>query len=111
MAKKTQRDKDWPMIRRLLEANYWDATAGPTPSRVSFWLRELRTPELLIEAVRRFPQAAAEQTSRRAVQAALTGELQRIELALREEEDLERTADRAWWAPLRAELERLRREG
>jgi len=110
LAKKTQRDKDWPMIRRLLEANYWDAAAEPTPARISYWLRELRTPELLIEAVRRFPHAAVYETGRRAVQAALSGDPRRIEHALRDEEDTERTADRAYWAPLRAELEMLRHE-
>ena len=30
-AKKTQRDKDWPMIRRLVEANYFANRANPTP--------------------------------------------------------------------------------
>jgi hypothetical protein len=29
-AKKTQRDKDWPMIRRLLEAGYFKHREGPT---------------------------------------------------------------------------------
>lgn len=110
MAKKTQRDKDWPMIRRLLEANYWDPSAESTPSRISYWLRELRTPELLIETVRRFPQAAAQEARRQAVQAALTGDQGEVERALRAEEDAERAADRAYWVPLRTELEVLRRE-
>lgn len=110
MAKKTQRDKDWPMIRRLLEANYWDTSAEPTPARIGYWLRELRTAELLIEAVRRFPQAAAQEAGRPAVHAALTGDPLRTEHALRDEEDAERAADRAYWAPLRTELELLRRE-
>ena len=48
-AKKTQRDKDWPMIRRLLEANYFENRQRPTPQRIVFWLRELRTAPLLIE--------------------------------------------------------------
>ena len=48
-AKKTQRDKDWPMIRRLLEANYFENRQRPTPQRIAFWLRELRTAALLIE--------------------------------------------------------------
>jgi hypothetical protein len=53
----------------------------PTPERVDFWLTELRTPVLLIEA------------------------------ALDNEERREREADRRYWAPLREELERLRHEG
>ena len=40
-AKKTQRDKDWPMIRRLLEAHFFQNSAKPSPAQIRFWLREL----------------------------------------------------------------------
>ena len=43
-AKKTQRDKDWPMIRRLVERHYFENRGQPTVARVRFWLAELRTP-------------------------------------------------------------------
>ena len=46
-AKKTQRSKDWPMLQRLVEAHYLRHRAAPTPEQQQFWLRELRTPELL----------------------------------------------------------------
>jgi len=46
-AKKTQRDKDWPMIRRLVEAHHRQFSFEPTPVIIRFWLRELITPELL----------------------------------------------------------------
>ena len=59
-AKKTQRDKDWPMIRRLLEANYFENQQQPTPQRIDFWLRELRTVPLLIETAVSFSSRAAE---------------------------------------------------
>ena len=51
-AKKTQHDKDWPMITRLLEADY--AAYGPRADsrRTAFWLRELRTPSILIDVAR-----------------------------------------------------------
>src|SRR5438876_7196204 len=49
-AKKTQRDKDWPMIRRLVEAHYFQNRDQPTAAQIKFWFRELRTPLLLIEA-------------------------------------------------------------
>ena len=43
-AKKTQCDKDWPMLRRLLEADYASAGRGGfTRTRVLFWLRTLET--------------------------------------------------------------------
>lgn len=48
-AKKTQRDKDWPMIRRLIEADYANAGDSPPAERSRFWLREARTPEIILE--------------------------------------------------------------
>jgi len=70
-AKKTQRDKDWPMIRRLVERSYF-ATSCPSSEMIQFWQAELRTPELLTDLVRKYPEAAA-RSSRPAVQAALRG--------------------------------------
>jgi len=43
LAKKTQRDKDWPMIRRLVEQDYF-SSASPTPQQLDFWLAESLTP-------------------------------------------------------------------
>ncbi|MCX8038050.1 MAG: hypothetical protein N3D11_13550 [Candidatus Sumerlaeia bacterium] len=54
-AKKTQRDKDWPMIRRLVEVHYLQNRAGPNPRQVRFWLTECRTAPLLIELAKVFP--------------------------------------------------------
>src|SRR5258705_327159 len=48
-AKKTQRDKDWPMVRRLIEANYAQHREAPSDEQVHFWLLESRTPEMLVE--------------------------------------------------------------
>jgi hypothetical protein len=105
-----QRDKDWPMIRRLVEVSYLNFRDDPTPSRVDFWLRELRTPLLLGEVVDRFGQEARAMADRRpAVQAALADGTSEIERALQEEEQRERDADRAYGSPLVAELEALRR--
>jgi len=110
-AKKTQRDKDWPMITRLIEA-HWTQTPRPAAdAAVDFWLRELRTPALLVRLASESPDA----TRRVAVQrplliAALTGDEAGVARLLREEEDREREADRRYWAPLRSRLEGLRRE-
>ena len=109
-AKKTQRDKDWPMIRRLVEVNWFEFRDQPTDARVTFWLRELRTPELLVECARVFSDAAnALAADREVVKAALDGDTERIERALQEEQARERELDRVYWAPLRVELEELRR--
>ena len=48
-AKMTQRDRDWPVIRLLVEIHYAERCSEPTPFRVDFWLRELRSPKVLIE--------------------------------------------------------------
>lgn len=108
-AKKTQRDRDWPMIRRLVEANYFTFRTDPTPARIAFWLRELRTPELLLECVRLYPeQARSVARDRVPVEAALDSSRSRLDIGLAGEQAHEQAADRAYWAPLRAELERLR---
>lgn len=47
-AKKTQRDKDWPMIKRLVEASYFRNESEVNNETVEFWFHELRTPEILL---------------------------------------------------------------
>ena len=109
-AKRTQRDKDWPMIRRLVESHYFGHRGRATPALVSFWLRELRTPSLLLEVAIRNPRAAARWAKTRpAVAAAIAGDSERIEASLAAEEMAERKADREYWRPLIDELARMRR--
>jgi hypothetical protein len=108
-AKKTQRSKDWPMLQRLLEAHYFRHHRQPTETQIRFWLRELRTPELLIEAVKRWPEPTAKlREERPLLEHAVAGNSPALETALWEEERAEKEADRRYWAPLKAELERLR---
>jgi hypothetical protein len=110
-AKKTQRDKDWPMITRLLEADY--AANGPRADsrRTAFWLRELRTTSILIDVARSAAEAAASLVSERPLlAAALAGDAAGVAAGLAAEEAREREADRIYWVPLRQELERLRLE-
>ena len=109
-AKKTQRDKDWPMIRRLIEQNYFASEEQGTPDRVEFWLRELRTPELLVSVATIHSATANKFASQRAaVQAAITGDLDAVARELANEEHQERLLDREYWDPLKRELETLRR--
>jgi hypothetical protein len=108
-AKKTQRDKDWPMIRRLVEAHYFQNRARATAAQIRFWLLELRTPELLLELVRSNDSLCRESAAARPLLAiAATGNAVALESALREEEAGERERDRQYWLPLRQELETLR---
>jgi len=110
-SKKTQRDKDWPMIARLLEANYFANRDDPSPEQVAFWLRELRTPSLLIEVARRFEDecrlASADRPLLSPAAAAKDADLAD---ALAAEERAERVADAAYWGPLKEELAALRRD-
>ena len=111
-AKKTQSDKDWPMLRRLVDASYAAARDDVvTAAQVEFWLAELRSPAFLLEVIARYPEAAA-RSSREAVQAAVRAALNSdvVDAALAEEQATIMAEDRAYWAPLRRELEALRHE-
>lgn len=110
-AKKTQRDKDWPVIEALVEGHYHALRAEPTPERIRFWLRETRAPERLRELVTRFPaEMRAGLPSRPLLAHALSGDLDALRAALDAEARAEQARDRAWWEPLRRELEEFRRQ-
>lgn len=110
-AKKTQRDKDWPMIRRLVEANYFANQADPSLEQLAFWFHELRTPELLCDLAQAHPALAKDAVATRAlIQLAITGDAPALAVSLEEEERQERLEDKAYWQPLKLELERLRRQ-
>ncbi len=109
LAKKTQRDKDWPMIRRLVEAHHFNHRDDPNPEQIQFWLQELRTPSLLIPTARIWPgEAEKTSLSRPLLIHAITGKEDDLTAALIEEENAERLRDRDYWLPLKQELERLR---
>jgi hypothetical protein len=108
-AKKTQQSKDWPMIQRLAERVFF--TSVNSPEHAVFLMRELRTPELLTEMTRKNPELATQIAGQRpAVRAAMVDDRAAVEAALEAEESAERAKDRAYWEPLRRELEQMRRE-
>ncbi|MCA9225997.1 MAG: hypothetical protein KDA47_10320 [Planctomycetales bacterium] len=110
-AKKTQRDKDWPMIRRLVDAHYDRHQDTPTPQRNRFWLRECRTPEILVRLAAENPDAANELALERPLLlAAVQGDRQTLECELEAERLSEMEADKQYWTPLRKELEAMRRD-
>jgi hypothetical protein len=110
-AKKTQRDKDWPMIRRLVEAHYALHQTNATNDQVRFWLREARTPDMLIQLAASYPDLATEVAPRRQlIIAATNADRNRLELELANEEQLERKTDQQYWEPLKRELEQIRRD-
>lgn len=110
-AKKTQRDKDWPMIRRLVEAHYFQHSARPASAQLKFWLRELRTPQLILDLAQSHPQLCRQLTpARRLLAHAAAGKPAQLERALLVEENAVRRADKQYWLPLRRELEKLRHD-
>jgi hypothetical protein len=108
-AKKTQRDKDWPMIRRLLEAHYFQNQTKPNSTQIRFWFQELRTPELLVELAARYPTVCRRLVRLRPVLVHVQpGKMAELEQGLLTEESAERQRDKEYWLPLRRELEKLR---
>jgi len=109
-AKKTQRTKDWPIIELLVAIHYRENGASPMADWIQFWLLQARTPELLEELVRRFPdEARANLTRRPLLRVAVDGQREALREALDAEVRAEQAKDRAYWAPLKAELEGFRR--
>ena len=110
-SKKTQRDKDWPMIRRLIEADIYRAPDDPSENKLIFWFAECRTPELLISLSAKFPKIASGLSANRPLlHSAIQGNRDEVQNLLKEEEEREREADRQYWMPLRKELEEWRRK-
>ncbi len=108
-AKKTQRDKDWPMIRRLVDSHYDQNRDEPTDDRVRFWLRESRTPEILIRVAAEHPHLRNELMASRSLLVETVGnDHTALERELQLEQAAEREADRLYWHPLKRELETLR---
>jgi hypothetical protein len=110
-AKKTQRDKDWPMIRRLVESHYEAHRNDATEPRIEFWLLESRTPSMLIRLAADYGAQARKFVARRRLLSEAFGASHgALEAELRAEELAERETDRAYWQPLKRELEQLRRK-
>lgn len=108
-AKKTQRDKDWPMIRRLVDAHYDQNQDEPTDDRVRFWLRESRTPEMLIRVAAEHPNLLQESLKIRPLLAeTLSASRSALQKELDIEQAVEREADQRYWHPLMRELEAMR---
>ena len=110
-AKKTQRDKDWPMVTRLVEANYFANLDNPSPEQIDFWFQELRTPQLLIDLAQVKADRCEEMRAQRPLlEWAVSGDHEKLREELKMEEERERRADREYWAPLKRKLWELRQQ-
>ena len=110
-AKKTQRSKDWPVIELLVVIHYEENKESPTADFVRFWLGEARSPDQLVQLAERFPaETLAFSPKRPLLRAATAGDFSALRRALAEEMAAEQDADRAYWTPLKKELEVWRRD-
>ena len=107
-AKKTQRDKDWPMLRRLVEAHFFANRENPRPAQIAFWLRESRTVSMLLDLARLDRSTVtACLKSVRCCRLPCRGRCRAGDGIDGRGEGHPRS-HRAYWLPLKAELERLR---
>lgn len=108
-SKKTQRDKDWLMLSRLVENDiFLNNGAGPA-SKVRWWLAQSRLPETLARLCADYPEPARKAIAQRPLlRAAVKNNLKSLSALLKKEEAAERAKDFNYWEPLKTELERLR---
>jgi len=109
-AKKTQREKDWPVIEALVEAHYKAMKENPTPERLEFWFLESRSPDRLVNLCARHPtEAAAFAAKRPLLELASRKDFAALREELDSEKRLEQEKDRIYWEPLKREMEEFRR--
>ena len=108
-AKKTQRDKDWPMIRRLVDSHYEQNRDESNDDQIRFWLRESRTPEVLIRVATDHPDLLEEMVKERPLLVETLGASRTaIRRELENEQLKEMESDQRYWRPLKEELEAMR---
>lgn len=108
-SKKTQRDKDWLMLKRLVENDIVLNKNNPSSKKIIWWLNESRNTDTLIELSQKYPEIAKDGISKRPLlRWAIGKNIQELNLGLQEEELKERQKDIEYWVPLRKELETLR---
>lgn len=108
-SKKTQRDKDWLMLKRLVENDILLNKNTPSAEKIKWWLLESRDPESLIRLGKEYAEILKDNMSFRPLLSAVVEQnSQKLDSELREEELKERQKDIEYWAPLKKELETLR---
>ena len=94
------------MIRRLIETDMSQGLENADEQRISFWLRECRTPDLLAQLAQLYPDMCKEMTTARPLLKHATDlDHSEIESALLNEEMIEKKLDREYWLPLRIIVE------
>lgn len=107
-SKKTQRDKDWFMLKQLVE-NDINSRNNPSKEKIKWWLIESRSADSLIRLSKKYSALAKECLKKRPLlKSAIMPNAQKLNIGLNEEELIERQKDIEYWAPLKQELEALR---
>lgn len=110
-SKKTQRDKDWLMLKRLVDNDILLNWNNPAREKIKWWFYECRDSNYLIKLSKRFPSFAKDcSRERKLLKFAIKKDKKSLDRALKIEEDIEHKKDKDYWQPLRKELEILRRE-
>lgn len=110
-SKKTQREKDWFMIRRLIEADILQFQNKAEENKIRFWLEECRTPSHLVSLTSDYPDLYQEIIPKRPLlEYARKKDFNTLEERLKIEEISEKEKDREYWLPLKKELEKWRME-
>lgn len=110
-SKKTQRDKDWFMLKRLVDNDIFLHKKNPSKDHLNWWFKECRNLEILIKLVNQYPDAAQKSVKDRPLlMAAIQSKREKLKEKFEQEENLERQKDREYWAPLKKELESLRHQ-
>lgn len=108
LSKKTQRDKDWLMLTRLVD-NDIAITENPDHDKIKWWLCECRSLQNIINLCEKYREKAIECSNRRPLlNEALTNNNEGCLALLKEEERIQRQEDKEYWDPLIKELEMLR---
>ncbi len=108
-SKKTQRDKDWLMLKRLVENDIFLNKKNPSAGRIKWWFLESRNPDSLVRLNEKHPEILKKSISSRSLLSLVVDQnLKQLDYELRDEEMIERQKDSEYWAPLKKELEMLR---
>lgn len=110
-SKKTQRDKDWFMLKQLVENDIIINKNNPPEEKIKWWLLESRSADSLIGLSEKYSASVKECIKKRPLlKWAIIASAPKLNSGLYVEELMERQKDIEYWRPLRKELEFLRQK-
>ena len=107
--KKTKRDKDWFMLKRLVKNDILMHNYEAPVEHIQWWFQECRDAALLIDLAKKYPEIVRKNfRNRPLLEAVVDNDIKKLNSGLFDEEQLERDKDKEYWKPLIKELEVLR---